>query len=132
MANGTDDAVGAASEVDGQEMQEASPRQRQAVARAKERGIGEQNLRWQDSFLKETLRAIKIVEDRFEEAGSLNQALLQLIGFFRRDEQRHGIELPRSAMPTWIAVKVVGDAVGAQNLLGFIPAVRELVKTETI
>ena len=90
-----------------------------------EAGVREHQLRRQRAVLKKPLRAVEVGEDQFEQACPLDEAAFEMSGFGGRDEERDRIELPGAVHAARVAVDVVGDAVLADEVLGFVPAVAE-------
>ena len=82
--------------------------------------MAEDDRRWDHAFVQESLRPVDVGEQRFEEAGSLEQRSLEHRPFASVDEHRYRVEAPRPARVVGVVggdvVRPFGDdeAVGSQ------------------
>ena len=72
---------------------------------------------------KQLLRTVKVGQDGVEQTSALDEAGFKVAPFRGRDEQRNGVQAPRTIGAQRIAVDIVGNAVFADSLAGDLPAV---------
>ncbi len=132
IAKHVDGAVGAAAEVHCHQVEIAVAGQTKTVTGPQEAGIGKHELRRNQAGLEKLLRTVEVGENGFEQARALDEAGLQCIAFFRLNEHRERIELPGTIEAARIAVDVVGNAVFANQILGFLPAVAKLLVAQIL
>ncbi len=120
-------AVRASCQVDAEHVQIEIVRDRDAVARAQERRVGECQWRRQQAAAQEKLRTVQVEEHEVEQPCPLGEAALEPFPLLCGNDERHHVELPRSIDALRIAVDVVGDAVLADRAPRVVPPRRELV-----
>ena len=75
---------------------------------------------------EQVLGTVQIGKDGVEQAGTLDQARLQIAPFRSWDEQRDRVQTPRAVSAEGIAIDVVADAVFPDTLACGLPAVGQL------
>ena len=97
-----------------------------AVASAEKIWVRKEQLGGKAVLLEEVLRAVAIVEDQVEKGGSLGDCFFEEGPFVFGKNERHRVEGPKAFSTSGVAIDVVGDGVGADDLLGTLPATVEL------
>ena len=117
----------AAHQVGGVQVQAAVAAARlDAVARAQEARVAEHQLGRQQPSSSSALRAVQIGQQRVEQPRALGQARLDAPATRSADDQQRDRRAPGPLHALRVAVDVVGDAVLVDQLLGLVPAPREL------
>ena len=97
-----------------------------------ETGIGEDQLRRQQTFAEQRLRAVQVGQDPLQQAGPLDQAGSMELASAEEMSSGNGVELPGPVHAPRVAVDVVGDAVLADELTGLFPAAGQLGQAERV
>ena len=104
-------AVGAAREVERDEMQKDAVGGTNAVAGAQEARMPEDERRRHQPFAQQRLRAVEVGRDGVQQPRALPQAAPEPLPLLRRHDQRQDVEAPRTLRSVGGRVDVVGDAV---------------------
>ena len=103
--------VGAAREVERDQMQKDAVGRSDTTARAQEARMPVNERRRQESFAQQGLRTIQIGHDSVEQPCALSQASSKPLPLPRLHDQREDVEAPRALPSVGSRVYVVGDAV---------------------
>src|SRR5688572_2390880 len=103
--------VGAASEIERQEMQKDAVGGTNTVAGSQETRMPEDEGRRHESFAQQRLWAVHVGRDGVQQPRSLPEAAREPLPLLRLNDQRKDIETPRTLPSVSGRVDVVGDAV---------------------
>jgi hypothetical protein len=104
-------SVGAAREIEGDQVQKDAVGGADAMTRAQKAGMPEDQRRRQQALPEQILRSVDVGGDSVEQPRTLTQAGADPIPFRRGDDQRQDVEAPGTLHSVGGCVVVVGDAV---------------------
>jgi hypothetical protein len=102
------------------------------VAWPEKRRVGKKEGGWDLVVLDEILGPVEILQEAVEEAGTLNQAGLNLLPFLMGDHHGNEIQGPRPSHALCIGVNRVGGPVFPQDAAGPLPAGAEILRSEAL